>query len=212
MLTKFYIPSLCKMCQMSWSVIVALLLCLLRSLPQGIVRALTEYQHKLLENNVSIFVRRGGPNFQEGLRAMREVGVKLGLKMHVFGPETHMTAIVGMALGTRPVPKSGQMEKSTSAANLLGLKNVSTCTYCVCSSTCSMYILSTENVWQTGNNFTFFLIGTFLYTVSLYTYVYKLSLHRQSWSQSSAFSEMLYTTQCIAIQCQVYIVWDVLNF
>ena len=89
------------------------------------MRALTEYQHKLLENNVNIYVRRGGPNYQEGLRAMREVGVKLGLKMYVFGPETHMTAIVGMALGTRPVPKSGQMEKSTSAANLLGLKSVS---------------------------------------------------------------------------------------
>ena len=57
---------------------------------------------------------------------MREVGVKLGLKMYVFGPETHMTAIVGMALGKRPIPKSGQMEQSTSTANLLGLKSVST--------------------------------------------------------------------------------------
>lgn len=72
---------------------------------QGIVRALSEYQHKLLENNVSIFVRRGGPNYQEGLRVMREVGQNLGLNMHVFGPETHMTAIVGMALGTRPISK-----------------------------------------------------------------------------------------------------------
>ena len=72
---------------------------------QGIVRALSEYQHKLLENNVSIFVRRGGPNYQEGLRVMREVGQKLGLNMHVFGPETHMTAIVGMALGTRPISR-----------------------------------------------------------------------------------------------------------
>ena len=72
---------------------------------QGIVRALSEYQHKLLENNVSIFVRRGGPNYQEGLRVMREVGQKLGLDMHVYGPETHMTAIVGMALGTRPISK-----------------------------------------------------------------------------------------------------------
>ena len=43
------------------------------SLLQGIVRALTEYQHKLLEHNVTIFVRRGGPNYQEGLRIMREV-------------------------------------------------------------------------------------------------------------------------------------------
>lgn len=30
---------------------------------------------------------------------MREVGKSLGVPIHVFGPETHMTAIVGMALG-----------------------------------------------------------------------------------------------------------------
>ncbi len=89
------------------------------------MRALTEYLHKLLENNVSIFVRRGGPNFQEGLRAMREVGAKLGLKMYVFGPDTHMTAIVGMALGTRPIPKSGLIEKSGSSLSVMGMKNVS---------------------------------------------------------------------------------------
>ena len=32
---------------------------------------------------------------------MKELGDTLGVPMHVFGPETHMTAIVGMALGTR---------------------------------------------------------------------------------------------------------------
>ena len=36
---------------------------------------------------------------------MRETGNKLGLTMHVFGPESHMTAIVGMGLGVRPIPK-----------------------------------------------------------------------------------------------------------
>ena len=41
---------------------------------QGIVKALAEFRHQLLENNVKIFVRRGGPNYQEGLRVMREVG------------------------------------------------------------------------------------------------------------------------------------------
>ena len=38
------------------------------------MKALTEYHHLLLENSVKIFVRRGGPNYQEGLRVMREVG------------------------------------------------------------------------------------------------------------------------------------------
>lgn len=77
------------------------------SLPlfKGIVRALNEYKHKLLEHKVSIFVRRGGPNYQEGLRAMKEAGSTLGVPLHVFGPDTHMTAIVGMALGKRSIPK-----------------------------------------------------------------------------------------------------------
>ena len=72
---------------------------------KGIVRALTDYQHKIVKHNIRIFVRRGGPNYQEGLRIMRETGTKLGLTMHVFGPETHMTAIVGMGLGVTPIPK-----------------------------------------------------------------------------------------------------------
>lgn len=41
---------------------------------QGIVKALQEYQKKLLEHKVDIFVRRGGPNYQEGLRVMRGIG------------------------------------------------------------------------------------------------------------------------------------------
>ena len=41
---------------------------------QGIVKAFQEYQKKLLEHKVDIFVRRGGPNYQEGLRVMREIG------------------------------------------------------------------------------------------------------------------------------------------
>lgn len=35
---------------------------------KGIVKALLQFQSKLVEHNVSIFVRRAGPNYQEGLR------------------------------------------------------------------------------------------------------------------------------------------------
>lgn len=35
---------------------------------KGIVKALQEYQPKLVDHNVKIFVRRAGPNYQEGLR------------------------------------------------------------------------------------------------------------------------------------------------
>lgn len=65
---------------------------------KGIIRALKEYQIKLQENNVKIYVRRGGPNYQEGLSQMRALGEKLGVPIEVYGPETHMTKIVSMAL------------------------------------------------------------------------------------------------------------------
>ena len=65
---------------------------------KGIVRALKEYKEKLRENKVKIFVRRGGPNYKEGLRIMRELGDQLGVPIEVYGPETHMTKIVSMAL------------------------------------------------------------------------------------------------------------------
>lgn len=66
---------------------------------KGIVMALEDYQDKLRETNVKIYVRRGGPNYEEGLRIMRQLGERLGVPIEVFGPETHMTRIVPLALG-----------------------------------------------------------------------------------------------------------------
>jgi len=65
---------------------------------KGIIRALKEYQKQLQDNNVKIYVRRGGPNYQEGLSQMRRLCEKLGVPIEVYGPETHMTKIVSMAL------------------------------------------------------------------------------------------------------------------
>lgn len=84
---------------------------------RGIITALREFQARLVEHKVSIFVRRAGPNYQEGLRRMRELGRSLGVPIHVFGPETHMTAICGMALGTKPIPCENSVESTT--ANFL---------------------------------------------------------------------------------------------
>ena len=84
---------------------------------KGIIKALTEYKDKLKEHGVSIFVRRGGPNYQEGLRVMRDVGNDLGITMHVFGTETHMTAIVAMALNKATVPSKPAQDTAT--ANFL---------------------------------------------------------------------------------------------
>lgn len=84
---------------------------------KGIVRALEEFQTAIKVHNIKIFVRRAGPNYQEGLRIIREVGINLDIPLYVFGPETHMTAICGMALGSRPVPKELPAEAAT--ANFL---------------------------------------------------------------------------------------------
>ncbi|KAF3846016.1 hypothetical protein F7725_003094 [Dissostichus mawsoni] len=84
---------------------------------KGIVRAIRDYQVPLKEHEVTIFVRRGGPNYQEGLRVMGEVGKTTGIPLHVFGTETHMTAIVGMALGHRPIPN--QPPAAAHTANFL---------------------------------------------------------------------------------------------
>ncbi|KAG0003176.1 citrate synthase [Entomortierella chlamydospora] len=65
---------------------------------KGIVRALTEFKQPLISHKVRIFVRRGGPNYQEGLRSMRQLGESLGVEIQVFGPETHITEIVPLAL------------------------------------------------------------------------------------------------------------------
>jgi ATP citrate (pro-S)-lyase len=67
----------------------------------GIQKALSEFRDELLENNVQIWVRRAGPNYQEGLKNMRATADRLGLPIHLYGPETHMTAVVPLALGLR---------------------------------------------------------------------------------------------------------------
>jgi len=64
----------------------------------GIIQALQEYQEPLQAVGVRIYVRRGGPNYEVGLRNLRQAADALGLPIEVYGPETHMTDIVRMAL------------------------------------------------------------------------------------------------------------------
>jgi len=65
---------------------------------KGVIRAIREVAPLLIEHNVHIWVRRAGPNYQEGLKNIKAVGVELGLDMHVFGPEMHVSGIVPLAL------------------------------------------------------------------------------------------------------------------
>jgi ATP-citrate lyase beta-subunit len=66
----------------------------------GIIQALSEYAPKIKENDIRIYVRRGGPNYREGLAHIKEAAKQLGLNIEIHGPEMHMTAVVRMALDT----------------------------------------------------------------------------------------------------------------
>jgi ATP citrate (pro-S)-lyase len=67
----------------------------------GIQKAMKQYSDELLLSKVDIWVRRAGPNYQEGLKNMRITADSLGLPIHLYGPETHITAVVPLALGLR---------------------------------------------------------------------------------------------------------------
>ena len=64
----------------------------------GIIQAFENYQDKLKEVGVKIYVRRGGPNYEKGLKDIKEAADRMGLYIEVYGPETHVTDIVRMAL------------------------------------------------------------------------------------------------------------------
>ncbi|KMU89640.1 ATP-citrate synthase (ATP-citrate (pro-S-)-lyase) [Coccidioides immitis H538.4] len=65
---------------------------------KGVIRALREVAPVLNEHKTQIWVRRAGPNYQEGLKNIKAVGEELHLNMHVYGPEMHVSGIVPLAL------------------------------------------------------------------------------------------------------------------
>ncbi|MDF1880894.1 ATPase, partial [Sulfurimonas sp. MAG313] len=64
----------------------------------GIIQSFEKNVDKMKEHNVQIYVRRGGPNYEKGLKDIKEAADRLGLYIEVYGPETHVTDIVRMAL------------------------------------------------------------------------------------------------------------------
>jgi ATP-citrate lyase beta-subunit len=64
----------------------------------GIIQAFEEYAPKMKEIGMKIYVRRGGPNYEKGLKDIKEAADRLGLWIDVYGPETHVTDIVRMAV------------------------------------------------------------------------------------------------------------------
>jgi ATP citrate (pro-S)-lyase len=108
----------------------------------GLIRALEDSVAELKENNIKIWIRRAGPNYLDGLRKVKAAGERLGLFMKVYGPETHITAVIPMALGIQPelpeadlsvnaappptrvlIPVKKKKEPSTAPAVVSGLKH-----------------------------------------------------------------------------------------
>eukprot|EP00297_Palpitomonas_bilix_P001311 CAMPEP_0113916136 /NCGR_PEP_ID=MMETSP0780_2-20120614/31815_1 /TAXON_ID=652834 /ORGANISM="Palpitomonas bilix" /LENGTH=1105 /DNA_ID=CAMNT_0000915173 /DNA_START=62 /DNA_END=3377 /DNA_ORIENTATION=- /assembly_acc=CAM_ASM_000599 len=82
---------------------------------KGIARALTEKCNELIAQKVRIFIRRGGPNYQEGLKNLRNLGERLNLPLQAFGPETHITAVVPLALGIDATAKPASRPKKVAS-------------------------------------------------------------------------------------------------
>lgn len=61
---------------------------------RGIIRAFEKEAKYLKDNKVSVFVRRGGPNQQKGLKAMEDCLSKLGLRHSVHGPDVSLAELV----------------------------------------------------------------------------------------------------------------------
>jgi ATP-citrate lyase beta-subunit len=64
----------------------------------GIIQAFELYADKMKQVGIKIYVRRGGPNYEKGLKDIKEAADRHGLYIEVYGPETHVTDIVRMAL------------------------------------------------------------------------------------------------------------------
>lgn len=81
----------------------------------GLIKAIRANEDALKAHKVTIWVRRAGPNYQEGLQMMRDCAKKTGLDIHIYGPETHATAVVPLALGladTQDFPEFDEVKSS----------------------------------------------------------------------------------------------------
>ncbi|MGE4296317.1 MAG: ATP citrate lyase citrate-binding domain-containing protein [Campylobacterales bacterium] len=67
----------------------------------GIIQAFEKMADKMKAVGTKIYVRRGGPNYEIGLKNIKAAAEKLGLPIEVYGPETHVTDIVRMALESK---------------------------------------------------------------------------------------------------------------
>jgi ATP citrate (pro-S)-lyase len=61
---------------------------------KGVVKALQEFSSELRKQNITIFVRRGGPHQKEGLEMMEDFLKNSDIKGEVYGPDIVLTEVV----------------------------------------------------------------------------------------------------------------------
>ncbi|KAF3173996.1 glutathione synthetase ATP-binding domain-like protein [Orbilia oligospora] len=78
---------------------------------KGVIRALREFAPQLVDHKTKIWVRRAGPNYQEGLKNIKAAGDELKLDIKVYGPEMGVAEIVPVALlgATTKVKEYGEI-------------------------------------------------------------------------------------------------------
>ena len=70
----------------------------------GIIQSIKEYKDSL--QNTKIYVRRGGPNYQDALKEIKQVCDDLNIFIEVYGPEMEITKIVTDTLLKREFVKN----------------------------------------------------------------------------------------------------------
>ena len=78
------------------------------------------------------------------------LGGKLGLDMYVFGPETHMTSIVSMALDKIPIPRGPSPEGVSRCPKVCVCVYLCVCV-CVCVRACQYHDMNDHcyvHVWM----------------------------------------------------------------
>ena len=78
---------------------------------QGIIGVFQTFAKEIRENKFKILVRRGGPNSEQGLRAMASLKGSHGLDIQVFGVDTTITAIVPFGMKALKLGKVEDAQK-----------------------------------------------------------------------------------------------------
>ncbi len=66
----------------------------------GIIEAMADYAKEMKKQNLTIFVRRGGPNQEAGLKNIQEFLARIGIKNSVFGPDKSLAEAVSLIAET----------------------------------------------------------------------------------------------------------------